>query len=213
VQLRGGMWDGQSVSLIGGGPSLRWFEFSRIPEHHKIIVLNAAFKFIPDADLFFTEDSRFIQHFGEQLHQNFTGIKVWHCLKGAKKNDGLLACPSLTVIEEDRDDKFWASNLSSLSFSSNSAVGAINLAELLGAKRLYLLGIDCRAEGSVMTNFHDCYPQGWEVGGIQEYNWRQDFEAWVKPNCKIPEIINVVNPEFESTITCWPKMTLSEYVA
>lgn len=210
--LEKGMWDGQSVSLIGGGPSLRNFDFTRIPEDHNIIVINAAYQFIPDADIFFTEDYRFIEKFGESLHQTFNGIKVWHCLKGMKRDKGLLHCPSLTVIHEGRDDKFWSDNLSTLSFSSNSAVGAINLAEILGAKKLYLLGIDCRAEGPCMTNFHDCYPQGWEVGAIQEYNWRSDFENWVFPNCKIPEVINVVNPAFESTIQCWPKMPLSEYV-
>jgi hypothetical protein len=120
-------------------------------------------------------------------------------------------CPSLTVIEEKRDDKFWASDLSSLSFSSNSAVGAMNLAEILGVSRLFLLGIDCRADGPAMSNFHNLYPEDWAVNCINAYNFKSDFENWVFPNCKIPSIFNVINPEFESALQCWPKVQYGDY--
>jgi hypothetical protein len=209
--LEGGQWNGQTVSIIGGGPSLKGFDFSRIPKHRKVIAINAAFKFCPQADVFFTEDYRFLEKFGAEL-DSFQGVKVWHCLKGIKKEKGLALCPSLTVIEEKRDDKFWAKDLFSLSFSSNSAVGAINLAEILGASRLFLLGIDCRAEAPMMSNFHDLYPEDWAVNSINAYNFKSDFENWVFPNCKIPSIFNVINPAFESEVKCWPKITQERYI-
>jgi hypothetical protein len=133
-------------------------------------------------------------------------------LKGIKKEKGLAHCPSLTVIEEKRDDKYWATDLKALSFSSNSAVGAINLAEILGASCLFLLGIDCRSDGPAMSNFHELYPADWAVNSINAYNFKSDFENWVFPQCKIPAIYNVINPEFESELKCWPKITQERYL-
>jgi hypothetical protein len=211
VDLVKGSCSGQSATIIGGGPSLRGFNFDQLKGKSNIIAINAAAFYAPFADAMFTEDVRFVEEFPFRLNA-FQGHVIWHCLKGIDPERGRKVIPKLSIIRELRDDKYWSTDLDSLSFSSNSAVGAINLAEILGCSPIYLLGIDCRAEGPVMTNFHTgVYPQGWEVGAIQEYNWRSDFEHWVYPNCK-SEVINVINPAFESTLECWPKITLDEYV-
>lgn len=211
MRLEGGSCRGQSAVILGGGPSLRGFDFNKLQGKQNIIAINAAAFYAPFADAMFTEDIRLLEEFPNRINA-FQGHVIWHCLKGIDPERGRKLIPKVQIIRELRDDKYWSSDLSSLSFSSNSAVGAINLAEILGCDPIYLLGIDCRAEGNIMTNFHDVYPQGWEVGAIQEYNWRSDFEAWVSKQCKA-NVINVINPAFESTITCWPKITLSEYAA
>lgn len=209
-ELEPGAWLGKPVSILGGGPSLKGFDFSRIPKHHKIIAVNAAFLHAPQADICFTEDVRFIERFGAVLEE-WDGLAVWHCLLGIKAERGLKACPSVQIIQEKRDDKFWAKDLSALSFSSNSVVGAINLAEILGASVIYLLGVDCRTEGPMVKHFHEDYNQAWDVGAMQVLNWKSDFENWVYPNCKVP-IVNVINPDYESAVQCWMKVKLEDYV-
>jgi hypothetical protein len=123
---------------------------------------------------------------------------------------GIKACPKIITIRELRDDKYWSMDLNSLSFSSNSAIGAINLAEILGCHTIYLLGIDCRADGPVLENFHADYPQGWQVGAMNAYSWLSDFRFWVKQNCRA-EIVNVINPSYESAVDCWEKITIDEF--
>lgn len=212
MRLEGGIWAGRSVVIIGGGPSLKGFDFSRIPSHHKIIGINSAFKHCPQADFIFSEDLRFFEAFGKEV-QEWRGDAVWHCLRGMDYERGLKACPKLQIIREQRDDKYWAKDLSALSFSSNSAVGAINLAEILGASVLYLLGLDCRSEGPVVEHFHQDYDQCWDVGAQQVYNWKSDFEHWVFPQCHIPSIWNVINPSYPSAIQCWPTITQDQFLS
>jgi hypothetical protein len=210
MRLEGGSCSGQSATVVGGGPSLKGFDFNQLLGKPNIITINAAFKYVPFADACFSEDVRFIEKFGNELNE-FPGKVIWHCLKGVDPERGWKACPKVTIIRELRDDKYWSKDLSSLSYSSNSAVGAINLAEILGCDPIYVLGLDCRADGMFMGNFHTDYPQGWEVGAIQAENWRSDFEHWVAPNCK-SRIVNVVNTAYESAIQCWDKISLWGFV-
>lgn len=211
MELGKGAWQGYECAIVGGGPSLKNFDFSKIPSRLKIIAVNAAFKFCPQADLCFSEDVRFIEKFGAQLFQNFKGTTLWHCLRGIDPERGLKACTTVRIIRELRDDKYWSDNLGSLSFSSNSVVGAINLAEILGVTKIYLLGVDCRAEGPVLENFHGEYPQDWQVTALNAYSWKSDFEYWVAPNVRVP-VVNVVNPAYESAVECWPKITQQEFI-
>jgi len=209
LRLTAGSCSGQSATIVGGGPSLRGFDLSRLFGKRNIICINAAFRHVSFADAVFSEDIRFIERFGNEL-QLFQGKVIWHCLKGVDPERGLKACPKITTILERRDDKYWSTSLDSLSFSSNSVVGAINLAEILGCHTIYILGVDCRAEGLMVENFHSDYPQEWQVGAMQALNWKSDFEHWVAPNCKA-NVVNVINPSYESTLECWPKMSLEAF--
>lgn len=210
MRLASGSCSGQSATIVGGGPSLRGFDLSRLFGKRNIIAVNAAFRFVPFADAVFSEDLRFIERFGNEL-QLFQGKVIWHCLKGIDPERGLKVCPNIITLRERRDDKYWSTSFDSLSFSSNSVVGAINLAEILGCNPIYILGVDCRAEGLMIENFHSAYPQEWSVGAMQALNWKSDFENWVAPNCKA-KVVNVINPAYESALECWEKMTLEDYL-
>lgn len=210
MDLANGIGHGQSVAIIGGGPSLKGFDFSRIPKHHKIIAINAAFKYAPQADFVFSEDLRFIERFGSELLMAKPKV-VWHCLRGINPERGVKACRNIIIIKEVRDDKYRSRDLTSLSYSSNSAVGAINLCDILAFDHIYLLGIDCRSDGLFMQNFHNEYPEDWLSTSMNASSWKSDLENWVAPNCRIP-ITNVINPAYESTVECWPKITLEEFL-
>src|SRR3954470_7731661 len=120
MRLEGGSCRGQSATVVGGGPSLRGFDFSQLRGKQNIIAINAAFRYLPFADACFSEDVRFVEKFGEELSA-FKGDVIWHCLKGVDPERGMKACPKAKIIRELRDDKYWSNtDLSSLSFSSNS---------------------------------------------------------------------------------------------
>lgn len=216
MELKEGSWAGQPCYVVGGGPSLRGFDWNLLRDKPNIIVINLAFRKVPWSPIQFTEDARFMRRFGKEL-SGFSGLKIWHIgigthvddIQEAIKNDS-----ELLTLYETKEGKYWSTSfLDGLSSSSNAAVGAINVADLLGADPIYLMGIDCKAEGHDMGNFHsgepNSYPREWAVGQMQAQNFKSDFEHWVEPKMRHRKIINLVNPAFESTIDCWPKEHLN----
>lgn len=216
VALKEGAWDGQPCYIVGGGPSLKSFPWDTLKSKRNVIVINRAFVNCPTADIFFTEDARFLLRFPAEYPKEWAalpGLKIWHCVEDHESQNVPALAPGLTVIPCKRKDKFWSHYFADgLSYSSNSGVGAINIACLLEADPIYLLGFDCRAEGHRMENYHNDYKKDpmWEVGTNAADSFKSDFEYWVAPHTKDRNIINLINPAYESALTCWPKKPWSE---
>ena len=212
VTLTEHAWEGQPAYLIGGGPSLKSFDWSLLTNKPNVIVVNRAFVEVPTASVFFTEDARFLLRFPKEFSKEwaaFQGLKVWHCLNEAEIPEVKAAVPDLHVILNKRQDKHWSRSFADgLSYSSNSMVGAINIACLLGADPIFLLGVDCRSGELRMDNYHDSYKSDpmWEVGSNAADQFKSDFENWVHIHTKDRNIVNLINPDYESRVECWPKV-------
>lgn len=217
MNLIEGCWSGLDCVVIGGGPSLRGFNWSFLAGRERCLVINRAFLDVPTADCWFSEDARVVTELWGAKLREFKGTKVWHAIEKGAVEDVKAADPSIKIIGKIREDKFWSKRFSDgLSYSSNSGVGAINIAWLLGADPIYLLGFDCRTSGLRMENFHDDYRKHdplWEVGSNAADNFKSDFEGWVQPHTKDTQIINVINPAYPSALTCWPTMTFDRFYA
>lgn len=206
--LRDRQWEGQPAYVVGGGPSLRGFQWELLQGREHLIVINAAMLDAWWAEVFFTEDLRFIERFcTSDGWRHFRGVKVFHALEDALMEQALRLDPTLLVLRRTRPDKYWSPSLAEgLSFASNSGVGAINLACILGADPIYLLGFDCRPRKvGEPANYHDHYPQDWRMPLGQELNYRSDFEHWVAPHTSDRRVINLTCPQCVSAITCWPR--------
>lgn len=211
-----GAWHGQAAYVIGGGPSLKTFPWDLLKSKRNLIAINMAFVNVPHADFFFTEDDRVISELIPQKEEikkawdSFQGIKLWHCLDESFKEKVVRASPDVHVIERKRRDKFWSKTWEEgLSYSSNSAIGAINIATILDADPLYLLGIDCRRTKQD-ANYHDVYPFEWRMPEGQDKNYASDFTHWAALHTKNRKVVNLINPDFESALTCWPKVSWGE---
>jgi len=206
--LRDGQWSKQPAFIVGGGPSLRTFDWGLLKGFHNIIAINAAMFNCPWASAFFTEDLRFIDRFvNEPAWKSFQGTKVFHALHESQLAQAVRLDPHLQVIERKREDKFWSRSLSEgLCWSSNSGIGAMNLACILGGDPIYLLGFDCRkrAPGG-NPNYHEHYPQDWRMPLGQEDNFRSDFEHWAWHWMRDRRVVNLTSREEPSAITCWPR--------
>lgn len=169
---------------------------------------------VPNADVFFTEDTRFVEKFYEDPRwRAFTGQKVVHALTDGFAERLAELDPSILIVRRKREDKFWSRSLEEgLSFSSNSGIGALNLADILGADPIYMLGFDCRAEGKFVENYHREYDPTWLVGSNQAENYRSDFEHWAAPHVRHRTVWNIINPEYPSALQCWPKIDLTTFV-
>ena len=213
--ILGGEWVvGDTPSyLVGGGPSLRDFNWNLLRNVPNVLVINRAIVDVPTGALFFTEDLRVIEKYRPtEAWEKFKGVKVFHALCASHAQLARALDPDIVVIEKKREDKFWSRNIytEGLSYSSNSAVGAFNLLDILGADPIYLLGIDARAEGTFLANYHDDYPDDWKVTSDQAKSFKSDLELWVAPRMRA-KITNLINPSYESALTCWGKKPISEH--
>ena len=229
MPLRDGDWDGKSVVVIGGGPSLQDFDWDLLPVSMPQIAINMAFMRAPRADAFFTEDLRVIElchgiisdftkptcdlNAVHEAWKAFSGTKVFHALDPSYVGQALGLDREIQVIERKRKDKYWSYRLEEgLSYSSNSAIGALNLAQIMGAKTIYCLGLDCRMMGRE-ANYHSMYPQEWRMASGQDESFKSDFEHWAELHLRKAgvRVVNVINPAFPSAIEAWPKMPYKEF--
>jgi len=208
------MWSGEAAYLIGGGPSLRGFNWKFLESRAaRTLVVNRALVDAPWADLFFTEDLRFVEKYaGGGAWNEFRGRKVFHLLDENFRARVLELDSSMEIIPKRTDGKRWGRSLGDgLSYASTSAVGALNLLDVLGCDPIYLLGIDCRALGNTTGNYHDDYPDLWKVGRVQADTWRNEFDGWASIHLKHKRVVNIINPAFESTLTKFEKVEMGRH--
>jgi hypothetical protein len=151
-------WKGQRCFIIGGGPSLTGFDFERL-WGERVIAINKAFASCMFADVLYFMD--FI-HFYTNIEDGRFGpeyLEKWKAFKGIKVHADSRG--------RDLPDVYWI-NLSSYQYGvstsqkrglfrgSNCGYGALNLAVLMRANPIYLLGYDMKHDGKI-THFHEGY--------------------------------------------------------
>lgn len=157
-------WKGQRCFIIGGGPSLRGFDFERL-KGERVIAINAAFKFAMFADiLFFMDKANFYKPLIDG-RMNDGGIKkAWNEFKGHKVFLDLLQkrqipdCYQL-YANSALEEGLTHTMKKGLIHGNNSGHGALNLAYCLGANPIYLLGYDFYFVGPKKQrgHFHKIY--------------------------------------------------------
>lgn len=120
-----GIWKGETVAILGAGPDMTE-ELAQKSYQYKTIAVNRAIKFAPNADMFVALDPH--HPFWEDA-KDFKGIKI-------------------CGIECDYDayyvGMFYEKVMIGDSFIEirNNALAAIRIAEIVGAKKIILLGFD-----------------------------------------------------------------------
>ena len=147
------VWKGHDVFVIGGGPSLTGFDWFRL-RGHLTVGCNSAYLLGVIACK--------ICVFGDGSRSNERSF--WN-----KNKDGLAAYAAQggvvftnhPALFDDETPWLWTmrrqarglSTTERLGWNHNTGSTAINLALLLGARRLYLLGFDMRSNGT-KNNWH-----------------------------------------------------------
>lgn len=142
------MWEGETVYIIGGGHSLKGFDFSSLIGS-KVIAINKAIYAYPAAQVLYWTDSRFYTWYKNDIDNLKNTLKYTIKVGNLYTEDvKILRKGKVHGLEEPKD---------TLAHGNNSGYAAINLAYHLGAKRIVLLGFDMCNNGSI-THFHDGYP-------------------------------------------------------
>lgn len=162
AKLREGMWAGRRCFIVGGGPSVANFPLDKLRGELSIGINKAFMSF--DPSIIFSMDMRFWQWIEEaggtngftpEMRDKFrdyaNGLKVW-------LNVAHVPLPPDMIGVNCCGDK-WGSNLhDGIGHGRNSGFAALNLAYLLGANPIYLVGYDMHGENGVQKWFHDGYP-------------------------------------------------------
>ena len=155
--LTTGCWQGRPCFVVGGGPSLRGFDFDRL-KGSLTIGVNRAFEFFTPTILL-AIDARFYRwvyegKYGEEALLKivaYKGIKAGirisdRHVPGVREIRSLGVSGPVVPIEQG------------IYHGNNSGYSAVALALALGAGPVYLLGLDFRYDGE-RTHFHDGHPE------------------------------------------------------
>lgn len=192
-------WKDRRCFIIGGGPSLKNFDFSLLRGELSIGINRAFEKF--DPTIIFSMDTRFwgwIERgeLGEEAKKKFAeykGFKAWlNCVNFPFPED-------IYIIESAGMKELTFSLKSGIGHGNNSGYAALNLAICLGANPIYLLGFDMKGKEDKQEWWHNGYP------AVQQENVYRDFKSnfeWAAPKIKHAGF-KVINLNPESALRCF----------
>jgi hypothetical protein len=200
-------WPGQTVVILGGGPSLSQAQVDRVAAAQvrgacKVIAINNAYQIAPWAELlYFCDEKWWTWHKDRAGYRSFTGRKV------TLENPRL--CQTEPAVHALRNYG-WGPGLCEIRdgvyTGRNGGYQAINLAVHLGARRIVLLGFDMRAVRG-RTQWHDEHPVKDPVD-VYQVQMMPCFETL--PPALERRGVEVLNASPGSALEVFPKVDLSQ---
>lgn len=200
-------WSKRPVAIVGGGPSLSGFDFTRLEGRFTILAVNASIFDIPFADAGFTIDRRAARNWWPRL-QAITTSLFFAVPDNWLVNFSGPPTPYMTFLRRVQGTSF-TTDRRLISAGGTSGFGALHLAFLNGAKRITLFGFDYQSS-----------PLGVWHHNEQHYNFvhhqlRRDWEQWARNfNAAAPVLrdagVEVVNASPRSAITAFPRVSIGE---
>jgi hypothetical protein len=209
--LPAGSWQGRPAVLVGGGPSLEGFKWDTL-RGYRTIGINLAFKsFTPT--IAFSMDTRFLRW----MQDGEYGPGTWEKFLTEPKYRAWLLTYTATVpagIHVIKVFKNYKHGIDHMSFRMdegighgiNSGFGALNLAIVLGANPIYLLGYDMKHRADGKTHHHGGHPRKQDPEVLEKF--KRIFVTHA------PEIakrgVRVINLNPNSALRCFPFSTPEE---
>lgn len=143
----------KSVYIIGGGPSLRYFEFDKLKDK-EVIAVNKAIITYPYARYFVTMDPSFLSKVSNTQFDMSNATKVFvislfgdeiverdgHFIN--TKSNKIYNLNPYDIIIKSKKHEGFATEFRDFRSGANSGYSALQLAILLGYSKIYLLGFD-----------------------------------------------------------------------
>lgn len=159
---------GETIYIVGGGPSLKDFDFDLLKDK-VVIAVNKAFLYLPFAQVLYWSDSSFYDTFKKEIHL-FKGIK-------ATKNPSPKTDDIINLVETGREGLELEPN--GIRTGGNSGYAAINVAYHLGAKKIVLLGFDGKNGSGGNTHWHDGYGKKGASDEVMQRNWLPHYSSLI----------------------------------
>lgn len=188
------IWKGQTVYVIGGGPSVRDLDLSPI-HGSRCMGVNDAYAMGDWVDACFFWDVHWINHHG-------CGFAEWPGMR-ITNNPAFEEIPGIYRMKKDDSP-----DGPGLKWYYNSGAAAVLLAAKLGSSKIVLLGFDMQLSPSGDSNWH---PNNLNTNTEKTYagfmlnceTLRDDMEAF------FPKV-EVVNANPDSALELWPRVPFEE---
>jgi len=188
--------DGETVYIIGGGPSLKGVDLKRKLKGKTCLAINGSFELGLAETLFFGDDVWFNRKRADVLGKK--RLKRIYTTSGIRHERVVNVFPSNDGISDDPTKVAW--NL-------NSGFAALNLALLGGAKKIVLLGFDmCKAEDGE-SNWYENIRYVCDNTYSAFLSRQETMAKEIKE--KFPEV-EILNANPESKLDVFKKVTLKE---
>lgn len=205
-----GSWKGKPCYIVGGGPSLKGFNWSLL-RGKRTIGINLAFTKI-EPTIIFSMDTRFLNwvlnaKYGKEAKEKFLkakSFKVWLATYNLSLPGEIFIIP---VFKSYRHGlvSFTFDLADGIGHGNNSGYAALNLAVCLGANPVYLLGFDCSHEKG-RSHWHNGHPI--KQNETTTKNFISYFEKQAtRIKAKGFDVINL-NPN--SALECFEKKSIKE---
>lgn len=192
-----GEWAGEAAFIIGGGPSIKDFDFSRLRGRGRVVAVNNAGiepECAPWADVLYWSDQRWFDWNHKRINDHTGPYKITRKESPRQRTDA-----DIKVL------RFFPSKLSHRSDALGgwcSGSSAINLAYLFGARVIILLGFDMRP-----GNWHDKHQKP-PLDGQHRNKFVPVLESMA------PELlragVTVLNTNPASALRCFPFADIEE---
>lgn len=201
-------WDKKPVVIVGGGPSLRGFDFNRLRDRYTVLCVNASMFDVPFAAAGFSLDLRAIRMWWPRLltleiDQFYAVDRKW--LPGVSGGPS----PRMRFLLRRQDRDFSTAN-GYITAGGTSGFGAMNLAVQRGARKIILLGYDYGGRGGVWHHNESHYSFKQQQDDAQWQQWARNFD---RPAYFLRRAgVEVVNCSPDSAITAFPKSAIDEVI-
>jgi hypothetical protein len=164
-----------------------------------ILAVSDAYRLLPFADVLYSCDERWWT-----VHKgcpDFAGEK-WSSHGGAKKNDKISASQKYGLnLVAGQDKEGFSPDPGIIHYGSNSGFQAVNLALLMGARQIVLVGFDMKG-----SHFFGKHP-----APLRNTSNYVNFIAAFKRAAKtLPADVEIINATPGSALTCFKRQTLDD---
>lgn len=193
------LWPGETVAILGGGPSLTRADVDALRGVCRVIAINKAYELAPWADVMYAADAKFWNW--EHGAPAFTGPKY-----AIEASDPIM-WPDVQVL---RNTGVTGLELepTGLRTGYNSGYQSVGLAYHFGAARILLLGFDLKVGANGLSHWHGDHPdrQPSPYGAMLEA-----FPSIAQPLKDAG--VEVINCTPGSALKCFPMSTLRDELA
>lgn len=192
--------DWKTVLILGSGPSLSKsiLYLSLLKDDVKVIAINDTYKLYPNADILYACDDKWWKH-----HQGVMGFKgeKFSCFENRKVKDLILKEYNVQIVD-GTDSKGFGKD--KIHYGKNSGFQAVNLAILLGAEKIILLGFDMKLDRG-KSHFFGEHPFGFAVSPYHSF-----IEIFNKAIDTVPEGVKIYNATEDSALKCFETINIQD---
>ena len=202
--LPDGSWKGRRCFIVGGGPSLKGFNFPRLNQELTIAV-NRSFEYFEPSVILWMDYQTFYMDlmkgvFGDEARRRFMSSPALKVTLNLSKYHYPADVYSIHAAPGG-DKRITFSLAEGIGSGENSGYAALNFAVCMGANPIYLLGFDMRGDGEGgQAWFHSGYKSDQGEGVYRKFIEAFEYAAPILKD----KGVEVVNLNKKSGLTCFP---------